>query len=153
MLGKSVGGHPYYYFVQYDADVDTALQELRAREFEAGRYNPAEPFPEFPLGPQSPSPGRQHTTIDEACEEAAEDGTRSILDIGQVGEEPDCGVAAPFAADLLLDLFRTLRPTRESVQASLLDLLTSIERGQCFYLVVSKDGRPSELFFAGYSYD
>ena len=148
-----MGGHPYYYFVRYDADIDAALQRLRDREFEAGHYNPAEPFPEFPLTSESPSPGRRHNAIDDAREEAAEDGTRSILDVDQVGEEPDYGVAAPFPADLLLDLFRTLRPTRHQVQEQILDLLRPIERGQCLYLVVSEDGRPSDLFFAGYSYD
>lgn len=148
-----MGGHPYYYFARYQADVDAALQELRRQEFEAGRYNPAEPFPEFPLIVNSSSPGRKHRSIDEAREEAAEDGTRSILDIDRIAEEPDYGVAAPFHPDLLLDSFRTLQPTRESVEARLHGLLGLIERGQCSYLIVSKDGRPHELFFAGYSYD
>ena len=148
-----MGAHPYYYFVRYQGDVDAALQELRRREFEAGRYNPAEPFPAFPVSASSPSPGRKHASINEAQLEAAEDGTRSILDIDHVAAAPRDGAAAPFDSDFLLDSFRTLQPPHEAVQARLLDLLHPIERGQCRYLAVSKDGRPSELFFAGYSYD
>jgi len=32
-------------------------------------------------------------------------------------------------------------------------LFEEIERGQALYIVVHKDDRPSELFFAGISYD
>jgi hypothetical protein len=35
-----MGTEPYWYFVEYQSDIDGALQELRKREFEAGRYNP-----------------------------------------------------------------------------------------------------------------
>jgi hypothetical protein len=91
-----VGGEPYYYFVPYQKDIDAALQALRRREFEAGRYNPATPFPSryFPLGPQSPAPGRQHDSIEEALEDSDADGTRSILDIERVADTADFAVAA-----------------------------------------------------------
>src|SRR6266568_1263911 len=108
-----MGAHPYYYSVKYQADVEAALQELRQREFEAGRYNPVEPFLEFPIHAGSPAPGAQHSSIDEAREESAEDGTRSILDIGCVAEEPDFCVAAPFSKEALVRSFGTAQPTKE----------------------------------------
>jgi hypothetical protein len=36
-----MGGDPYWYAVPYQQDTDKALQELRQREFDAGRYNGA----------------------------------------------------------------------------------------------------------------
>jgi len=53
-----MGAEPCYYFVPYRQDVAAALDALRKRESQAGRYNPAMPFPSrcFPLGPQSPAP-------------------------------------------------------------------------------------------------
>jgi len=133
--------------------VNDALQELRRREFKAGRYYPVETFPKFPLGPFSPAPGAQHESIDEAREAAGADGTCSILDIDGIADEPQDGAAAPFPHDLLLDLFRTLQPTEEFVEAKLFELLAAIERGQCLYLIVAKKCSPNGYFFAGYSYD
>jgi hypothetical protein len=89
-----MGAEPYFYFVKYQPDVNQALQELREREFRAGRYNPVMPFLQFPVGPGAPAPGAQHDSIAEAMEDAAEDGTRSILDIESVADEPDFQVAA-----------------------------------------------------------
>ena len=147
-----MGAHPYYYFVEYQPDVEAALQELRQREFEAGRYNPVQPFLRFPLHPNSAAPGAQHESIDEAREDAAEDGTRSILDIEAVAEEPDFCVAAPLPKEALEQYFGTVQPTNEMISREM-DFLESIERGQCIYITVFKDGRPDELFFAGYSFD
>jgi hypothetical protein len=39
-----MGAHAYWYFVPYERDIDAALQKLRVREFQAGRYNPTMPF-------------------------------------------------------------------------------------------------------------
>ena len=147
-----MGGHPWFYFVEYEPDIEAALQKLRRREFEAGRYNPAVWFPEFPVTPQSPAPGAQHDSIEEAQEEADADGTRSILDMERVADEPDYNVVAPLPRETLLGLFGTDRPTREMVDASD-ELYDALERGQGVYVVVYEGGRPSEIFFAGYSYD
>jgi hypothetical protein len=34
-----------------------------------------------------------------------------------------------------------------------MDFLEDVERGHCVYVVVHKDGKPSALLFAGYSFD
>ncbi len=147
-----MGAHPYYYFVEYQEDIEAALQDLRQREFEAGRYNPVEPFPTFPITDDSPAPGPQHAYIDEACEDAGEDGTRSILDITDVAEEPDFCVAAPLSDDALQHYFGTDQPTRDII-SSKMGFLKSVKRGHCVYITVFEDGQPSELLFAGYSFD
>ena len=76
-----MGAHPYWYFTRYEEDIEAALDKLRQREFEAGRYNPVMPFIEFPIDPAADSPGPQHRSIQHARAAADTDGTRSILDI------------------------------------------------------------------------
>lgn len=36
-----MGGSPYWYFVEFQDTVEDTLSYLRAREFDAGRYEPA----------------------------------------------------------------------------------------------------------------
>ena len=147
-----MGGHPWFYFVEYEPDINAALQKLRQREFEAGRYNPAVDFPDFPVNEQSPAPGAQHDSIDDAIEDADADGTRSILDMERVSDEPDFNAVAPVPRQILQDLFGTDRPTREMVEGSE-ELFDALERGQGVYVVVYEGESPSEIFFAGYSFD
>jgi hypothetical protein len=147
-----MGAHPYYYFVEYQPDIDAALQELRQREFEAGRYNPVQPFLDFPIRPDSPAPGAKHDSIYEAIEDAAEDGTRSILDIESVSDWPDFGVASPLSEEDLERHFGTTQPTKDMVSKQM-DFFESIERGHCIYFTVFEAGQPGELVFAGYSFD
>jgi hypothetical protein len=147
-----MGAHPYFYFVPYQPDTNAALQELRAREFRAGRYNPVIPFLNFPIDPNSPSPGAQHASIAEAFEDADADGTRSILDLERIATEPDFGAVVPLGADVLEELYGTSQPSRAMVEVNM-DFFEDIERGQGIYLVVYKEGRPDEILFAGYSYD
>jgi hypothetical protein len=84
-------------------------------------------------------------------DESAEEGTRSILDIERIGKKLDFGVAAPLPAKRLRELYDTDRPTHAMVDNH--EFFEDIPRGQCVYVVVYADGKPSELFFAGYSYD
>ena len=79
-------------------------------------------------------------------------GTRSILDIQEVAEEPEFCVAAPLSEDVQKELYGTTQPTRLMIEQNM-DFLEDVERGQAVYIVVYKDGKPEELFFAGYSFD
>lgn len=148
-----MGGHPWFYFVEYEPDVSAALQKLRRREFDAGRYNPAVDFPEFPVTADSPAPGAQHDSIEEALEDSDADGTRSILDMERIADEPDFNAVTRMPRETLLELFGTDRPTREMIDESdeLFELMD--ERGQGIYIIVYDGERPSEIFFAGYSFD
>jgi hypothetical protein len=147
-----MGAHPYWYVVKYNPDVDAALQQLREREFRAGRYNPVLPFPNFPITAASPAPGAQHASIDEAMEDSDADGTRSILDISRVGAEPDFCTAVPLGEDVLRGLYGTSQPTRAAVESNM-DFLEDVDRGQAVYITLYRDGKPDELLFAGYSFD
>lgn len=147
-----MGGHPWFYFVDYEPDINAALEKLREREFQAGRYNPVMDFPEFPVTPQSPAPGRGHDSIEEAFEDADADGTRSILDMMQVSDTPDFNAVSPLPEEDLLSIFGTDKPTHEMIEGSD-ELYEMLERGQGVYVIVYKDDQPSEIFFAGYSFD
>ncbi len=147
-----MGGHPWFYFVEYEPDIDAALRKLRQREFDAGRYNPAVDFPDFPVTHESPAPGAQHDSIEEAIEDADADGTRSILDMERVSEEADFNAVAPLPRETLIELFGTGKPTREMIDGSE-ELFDALERGQGVYIVAYEGERPSEIFFAGYSFD
>lgn len=147
-----MGAQPYWYFVKYEPDVNNALEALKQQEFKAGRYNPVVPFLDFPIDDDSPCLGPQHSCIAEALEDAAVDGTRSILDVATIAEEPDFCVAAPLDEEILLYLYKTTQPTREMVEKNML-FFDSIERGHCIYIIIYKNGRPDEILFAGYSFD
>jgi len=67
-----LGGEPYWYFVNYNADVDQALRDLRDHEFRAGRYNPVMHFIDFPLTLNSPALGPGHPSIKAALKASAD---------------------------------------------------------------------------------
>ena len=121
-------------------------------KFQAGRYNPVVAFPHFPVGPHAPAPGAQHATIGEALEDADADGTRSILDLDHVADEPDFGAVTPLDEDVLEELYGTTQPTRGMIESNT-DFFENIDRGQGIYITVYRDGQPDEIFFAGYSFD
>jgi hypothetical protein len=147
-----MGAHPYWYSVKYQPDVDAALEELREREFQAGRYNPVMMFPPFPITPQSPAPGPQHSSIAEAFVAADADGTRSILDIASIGDAPDFGTAGPLDDGVLESLYGTTKPTLAMVESNM-DFLEDVERGQAVYIICYTDDVATDLVFAGYSFD
>jgi hypothetical protein len=147
-----LGAHPYFYFVKHNPDLNEALAELRQQEFQAGRYNPVIPFPVFPISLNSPSPGAQHASIEEAFDDADADGTRSILDLDQISEEPEFGAVTPVPDEILEELYSTAHPTREMIEQNM-DLFEAIDRGHGVSIIVYKDDKPDEIFFAGYSYD
>jgi hypothetical protein len=164
-----MGGHPYWYVVPYESDIDAALQKLKQREFEAGRYNPVIRFLEFPIGPDSPSPGRQHASIEDALESTDADGTRSILDMmrgvlpGPYKTDADpSGMDVPFAGvsplaeSDLVELFGSAQPSRETVERQTAErpaFWERLMRGTAVYVVLYASGEPHEIFFAGISFD
>ena len=147
-----MGAEPYWYFVDYTPDYERALHDLREREFLAGRYNPVIDHIDFPLDENSPCPRRKHKSIQAALDASDAEGTRSILDIEMIGTQPDYGVASPLNPDLLQDLYGTCQPTHDMVEDNL-DFVEEIERGQCVYFIIYKDGKSHEIIFAGYSFD
>jgi hypothetical protein len=146
-----MGAHPWFYFVPYERDITKALETLREREFKAGRYNPSEPFPGFPVDPQR-LPGSKHSSIEAARAAASAGGTRSILDMTRISPRPDFGAVAPLNEAELMDLFATAKPTRADIEANEA-IFDHIERGQGICIVIYENDAPSQVYFAGYSYD
>lgn len=147
-----MGGEPWFYFTEYEPDIESAMRKLRDREFAAGRYNPVMRHIEFPITSRSPAPGPRHRSIEAAKKSSAENGTRSILDMECVTETPDYHAVSPLRREQLIQLFGTEHPSHEMIEANM-DFFEQIERGQGVYIVVHKDARPNEIFFAGYSFD
>lgn len=146
-----MGAHPWFYFIPYENDLTQGLEALREREFKAGRYNPSEPFPGFPVDPRR-LPGSKHPSIEAARAAASASGTRSILDMTRISAKPDFGVVAALDEAELMDLFATVKPTRADIEANEA-IFDQIERGQGIYIVVYENNEPSQVYFAGYSYD
>jgi hypothetical protein len=156
-----MGSALYKYVVNYKADINEALQELREREFRAGRYNPVieSPYDLFPIGPHSPAPGPQHKTMVEAYLATEANGTRSIIDIEGVSDQPGFRRAVALEDDVLREVFGTTRPTRAMVEAKGYLLFSEIEnhyrlrRGKAIFFILYRDDQPDEIYFAGRSID
>ena len=132
-----MGAEPWSCFTKYDSNIQRALEKLRDEVFESSSYRYAEEGP---------------TSIEEALEIADADGTASILDIAKVFDAPDFCCAAPFSPGELKTYFGTDRPTRAEVEQSE-EYWDDLERGQARYAVVYANNAPSEIYFAGYSFD
>jgi hypothetical protein len=132
-----MGAEPWNNFTRYDSNIQRALDNLRNEVFEAGNFRYSDEGP---------------TTIEEALEIADADGTASILDIMQVADEPDFCCAAPFSPDELKTYFGSEQPTHADIEQSD-EYWDDLQRGQARYAVVYTNGSPTELYFAGYSFD
>lgn len=138
-----MGAEPWGYFVPYRQDIQAALDELREQEFRAGRY----------WSPRGYEPGLpEPKTIEEAMEQAAEEGTKSILDMLTVGDRPDFATVAKLPDEVLMSLYGTDKPTRPMLESNQ-DFYEQIERGQGVYVIAYVGEQPHEIFFAGYSFD
>lgn len=148
------------------------MESLQQREFAAGRYHSRRTH-----DPSLPRP----TSIEELrANYLTEDGSRSILDMIAVADQPGTGAFAqelsglieesPDIADLfgsgmadfctivrlpneeLQRLFGTTRPTREMIENNP-DYNENIQRGCGVYIIAYREETPDEIFFAGYSFD
>ena len=132
-----MGAEPYQYTVPYEPDIQAALDKLRRRVFESKKFNGAA------LDPPTPEAALALTGAD---------GTRSILDISRVSDDPDYFCAAPLCAEELERYFGTQKPTEDLVRESD-DLWEDLERGQARYVILYEGDDPNGIFFAGYSFD
>ena len=169
-----MGASGWHYFTPYQEDVGQALEKLRTRVFASGDYYAAwrdgaeitdEELAGRPPGLRDalaqlrdevrernagvPEP----TTILEALERAAEDGTHSILDICGLSDGAGFATAFPMPEAVTVDRFGAARPTREQIEADKRRRTEGLGRWQCWYAVVYKDGRPDEIYFEGCSGD
>jgi hypothetical protein len=131
-----VGGHPYQYVVDYDSDIQRALERLRAEVFASREFYGAERCPATP---------------EAAVEQAGENGTRSILDVTRVALSPDYGCVAPLTREEAARYFGRATPSVRQVEESD-EFWGELERGQARCVEVDDDGVRKWLF-AGYSFD
>jgi hypothetical protein len=166
-----MGASGWAYFVPFQEDVEQALQELRQAVFEHGAYfKPAEFYGsilESEIGKNMAPHFREQLaadvanmlarpkpeTIDEVLEQNGESGTHSILDIQTTASFPDFGVAAPLSPQELSELFGTEEPTAEMIQENINGVQSLRSRWEGTYIIVYKEGTPSEIFFTGFSGD
>jgi hypothetical protein len=171
-----MGASGWNYFTPYRADVGRALEELRQRVFASRDYgdgatqwaldNPAELFASMP--PEQRAVMEKHleqlrasvkeqseaASIEELLEQCAEGGTHSILDIcAGISQGPDFATAFPMPEDVMLDLYGTTTPTHEQVEEKIQERGEDLERWQCWYVIVYKNGQPDEVYFEGCSGD
>ena len=58
----------------------------------------------------------------------------------------------PLASETMLELYGTDKPTKDMAVRNM-DFFNEIKRGQGIFLIVYSGDKPSEILFAGYSYD
>ena len=74
---------------------------------------------------------------------AGADGTRSILDLFSVTEEPDFFAVAPLPREELIRLYGREQPTHEFIGANH-EFYEDRERGQGICIIVSESDEPSK---------
>jgi hypothetical protein len=103
-------------------------------------------------------------SIQQALHDCSEEGTRSIIDIMHIADEPDSCAASPLTEEDLMLAFGTTCPTRDIVESAFMrpnlaasakidPIRNGIGRGQARYVIVYDEGKPSQIFFMGYSFD
>jgi hypothetical protein len=109
--------------------------------------------------------GDVHSAMRAVLEESGESGTMSILDMLSVSDGPDTCAVCPLSEAELMALFQTVQPSSEIIENILLNeeevegLGTSdlfwdeIGRAEGRYIIAYEDGKPTEIFFAGFSAD
>lgn len=120
-----------------DGMPDTAKVEAALTEFLAHGPKPKKP-----------------KSIDALLEQCAENGTHTILDIFRgISDKPDFGCASKMPAGMQKKMYGTLKPTRADIEKSAYQACEGLDRWHAFYVVVYKDGVPSEIYFEGVSGD
>ncbi len=180
-----MGATGWTYTTPYDPDRELALQKLREQIFETCDYlKPGEILripkdrgllPPMPVGfwlllfaARAVSAvsvaarwlargGRGPRTIEEVLQDAAENGTHSILDIDHTADIPEFGCATPLSKQRLLKCFGTTTPTSQQVaEARTLrhEVTEDVRRWEAVYLTVhDESGEPLEYMFIGASGD
>ena len=132
-----MGGEPWFHVAPYQPDIPAALEALRQRVFAEGEYRGSEDEP---------------SSIEEALENMDADGTASILDIDHVADQPEPTGVTVLSPALAKQYFGTERPSRTDVERAD-QFWEDIGRGEAVCVVLYTGDRPSELYFAGYSFD
>nr|BFE55639.1 hypothetical protein GCM10020063_001650 [Dactylosporangium thailandense] len=137
-----MGSSAWWYTVDYQPDVNAALQQLRQQVYERGDYYRQAHDPDLDLteaefrdslAPRDTNPERYDAIVEDWLERKSRpvaadpdslfaaqphSGTHSIIDmIYGVSAEPAFATVSPLAADNLMYTFGTLRPSADQVEA------------------------------------
>lgn len=147
-----MGASSWDYYVPYQQDLNTALEELRCEVFRGGDYYWVRGGDWLPEEERRPRPG----TLDElwADEWTQHSGTHSILDVFRIqreDEEPEPFAVQPVTAAEAVAAAGTERLRRQHVP-SIQNLARERWYGRC---AVLHDGQgiPQEIYFWGWSGD
>ena len=92
-------------------------------------------------------------SISDVLKKNGESGTHSIIDILEIDETDDLHQSGKISEASLLEMFSTLKPTKQQVQSKEMELESYRGRWLCTFLIVYLDDKPHEYFFTGYSGD
>jgi ferritin len=169
-----MGASEWKYFVPYKENLQEALNELRQKEFESGKYyRPGSNFPDtfeewvtqinipkeqWPVFKESFYELKKRSeiipaTIEELFELNQESGTHSIIDIFEINNNIDENESGTISDNELIRLFGTNKPNRQMIEDKVDELLEFRGRFLCTYIIVYKNNEPDEIFFTGFSGD
>jgi len=174
-----MGSSAWWYTVDYQADVNAALQQLRQDVYERGDYYRESHGPDVDmteeefragLAPRDTDPERYDAIVEDWLERRSRStpidpdtlvaaqphsGTHSIIDmVNGVSAEPAFATVSPLAADNLIYTFGTLTPSASQVEAWMsTDIVGERDRWVGTYIISYHDGRPAHIHFGGHSGD
>ena len=175
-----MGASAWFYLVDHEDDPRAALRALRDRVFESGDYylagrgGAAPPAFEDYLAQMPPDlvadvgedevrrwhaqqaarVNAEPTSIDQLLALAAEDGTHSVLDVGEIADAPRMGALSPMPESEREKLFGSARPSRDVVEAAQHAIHSPAGRWSGYYFTVYDDDANARwLCFAGVSGD
>ncbi|WP_330186435.1 hypothetical protein KZZ52_28925 [Dactylosporangium sp. AC04546] len=176
---RCMGSSGWSYTVEYQADVNAALQQLRQQVYERGDYHRESRDPDLDmtdeefrasLAPRDADPERYDAIVEDWLERRSRpepidpdtlvaaqphSGTHSIMDmVNGVSAEPAFATVSPLAADNLMYTFGTVTPTTSQVQAWMSnDTFGERDAWVGTYVVSYHDGRPDHIHFCSRSGD
>jgi hypothetical protein len=96
-------------------------------------------------------------TIQERIKElrliCGEDGTGTILDMKQISAKPGYSEVAPLTNQELVNLFGTVQPTRDMIEANKRTIFGLRPSQMGSYVILYANDEPSEIYFVGFSGD
>jgi hypothetical protein len=173
-----MGASGWHYTVDYQADVNAALQELRWDVYARGEYYKEQPGQDLDMTeaefraslgePAEDDDGQYEFLVEDWLDRKsrpvpvdpdtllaaqADSGTHSIIDMGNgVSARPQFATVSPLTGDGLMHAFGTETPSAEQVQAWIVRC-GDRERWVGTYVVSYRDGAPHQLHFCGFSGD
>ncbi|GAB3823932.1 hypothetical protein GCM10027610_001500 [Dactylosporangium cerinum] len=174
-----MGSSAWWYTVDYQPDVNAALQLLRQQVYERGDYYRESRDPDLDmaeaefrasLAPRDTDPERYDAIVEDWLERRSRPvptdlnnlvaaqphaGTHSVIDmINGVSAEPAFATVSPLSPDNLMYTFGTLTPSADQVETWMsTEIADERDRWVGTYIISYDDGQPAHIHFGGLSGD